>query len=151
MKTARDIMTSKVISVTPTASISEVARTLNENGISGCPVIDFSGHLRGVISRTNLLDHVMSAEGDHMEPMLRLLVPGTSSDEDVLAPVNLDDIPQVQDVMTSDVIAVSPSMPLFKVAAIMSGERIHRVPVVDGDRVVGIITALDVLGAFPGT
>ena len=147
-------MSSPVISVTPNTSVTEVARTLLDNDISGCPVIDEVGRMRGIVSRANLLDHALGVEGGALTPILRFLVPGCGDEadfEDAYAPLRADDyeVPTAQEIMTPDVIAAGPDMPLEKVARIMSRERIHRVPIVRGQRVVGIITSLDLLAVFP--
>jgi len=147
-------MSSPVISVTPNTSVTEVARTLLDNDISGCPVIDEVGRMRGIVSRANLLDHALGVEGGALTPILRFLVPGLGDEadfEDAYAPLRADDyeVPTAQEIMTSDVIAAGPDMPLEEVARIMSRERIHRVPIVRGQRVVGIITSLDLLAVFP--
>lgn len=153
MKTAREAMTSPVITVTPTTPITEVARTLLDNEISGCPVVDIGGTLRGIISRANLMDHALSVEGGALTPMVRYLVPGGDEmeEDEAFAPLAEEDyeVPDAQDLMTQDVVTVAPETPLHEAAAIMSGERIHRVPVLEDGRVVGIITSLDLLKAFP--
>jgi CBS domain-containing membrane protein len=51
--------------------------------------------------------------------------------------------------MSHDVVTVSPDTPLAEVARILHEERIHRVPVMDGARLVGIITSLDLLASWP--
>lgn len=142
---ARDIMRAPVISVSPTTSLPEVARTLVDNSISGCPVIDANGMLRGVISRTNILEHVLT-EGGMPAPALRSLVPGiVMTGEDEGEDYEPNEEAEAQDAMAGDVEFVGPGATLADVAAVMSRERIHRVPVVDGTRVVGIITSLDLL------
>lgn len=154
MQRARDIMSGPVISVTPNTPVTEVARTLLDNDISGCPVIDEVGRMRGIVSRANLLDHALGVEGGALTPVLRFLVPGGGEEadfEEAYAPLRADDyeVPAAQEIMTPDVIVVKPDLPLEEVARLMSRERIHRVPVVEGGRVVGIITSLDLLAVFP--
>ncbi len=56
----------------------------------------------------------------------------------------------VEDFMTEDPLMVSPEVPAAAVAKMMFEKRIHRVIVVDGERFpIGMITSLDLLGAFP--
>jgi CBS domain-containing protein len=54
---AKDIMTKKVITIAPTASLKELARTLIKNRISGAPVADKSGKILGVVSEADLHRH----------------------------------------------------------------------------------------------
>ncbi len=52
---ANDIMTKKVITVSPTASVKDLAKTLTKNKISGTPVADKNGKLLGIVSRTDVV------------------------------------------------------------------------------------------------
>ncbi len=52
---ANDIMTKKVITVTPTTSVKDLAKTLTKNKISGTPVADKNGKLLGIVSRTDVV------------------------------------------------------------------------------------------------
>ena len=52
---ANDIMTKKVITVSPTTSIKDLAKALTKNKISGTPVTDKSGKLLGIVSRTDVV------------------------------------------------------------------------------------------------
>jgi len=152
MRVARDIMSQPVISVTPTTRLAEVAKTLLYNDISGCPVVDVTGTLRGIVSRANLLDYSLGVEAGALTPILRFLVPGVASGyADSLSPLDDElavETADVQEIMTVDVVSVTPITSLHKVAESMSLERIHRVPVMDQGKVVGIITSLDLLTEF---
>ncbi len=153
MLRALDIMRQPVITMSPTTPVTEAARVLNDNGISGCPVVDHTGKIIGILSRTNLLDFALTVEGGALTPMLRILVPGgeEAEEEEAWAPLGEDfEVPEVQDLMTGDVITVDAETAIADVALTMSEERIHRVPVVRGDRLVGIITSLDLLAVFGG-
>ncbi|MAG58155.1 MAG: hypothetical protein CMJ83_17860 [Planctomycetes bacterium] len=151
MKTARDVMHTDVITVTPTDSIAEVAQTLSENGISGAPVVDVNGTLRGILSRADVLNHALQINCEATHPVISILIPGTAREDEVYRPKRgLDTLPEAQDLMSGEVIAVEPVVPLQDVAQLMNRERIHRVPVVEDGKLVGIITSLDLLGSFPG-
>jgi CBS domain-containing protein len=52
---ARDIMTKRVVAVTPLTPVKQVAKILNQNHISGVPVVDKSGKLVGIVSERDLL------------------------------------------------------------------------------------------------
>jgi CBS domain-containing protein len=52
---ARDIMTRRVVAVTPLTPVKQVAKILNKNHISGAPVVDKSGKLVGIVSERDLL------------------------------------------------------------------------------------------------
>jgi CBS domain-containing protein len=55
----------------------------------------------------------------------------------------------VADIMTEDVLTVVPDTPIAEIAERMARDRIHRVVVLDGDKLVGIVTSIDLLSHFP--
>jgi CBS domain-containing protein len=142
-----DVMTRKVVSVQRGTSFRGTAQTLLEHDISGVPVVDEKGWLLGMISETDLL-------------------PKESLDEDVFGArdglfagtFDWDTIFKTRkalaltagDLMSFPVQTTTPGTPLREVARRMARDRIRRMPVVDQGKVVGILTAHDVLKAFSG-
>lgn len=122
-----DVMTSDVITVRATTSITEAARLMFRNRISGLPVCDANSCLVGMITEADFL---------------RLEVARHSDDE-------VDLVETVGEVMTQDVRTIEATASLADAARIMVHEDINRLPVVDGDlRMLGIISRLDVVAAF---
>jgi len=132
---ARDVMKTELITVTPGTPLSEFARICAEDQISGCPVTRADGALCGIVSKTDLLNRLLE---DH--PRL-----GTTRE----FPVWDEDVRQVGDIMTENVLTVGPSTPLAEIAERMARDRIHRVVVMDGDKMVGLVTSIDLLAHFP--
>jgi len=72
--TAQDIMTTDLMTVTPSTSLTQFARICVEDNISGCPVIGVDGRTEGIVSKTDLLErllegsHNYSANPDHRPP-----------------------------------------------------------------------------------
>jgi CBS domain-containing protein len=149
---AKDIMETRIVTVSPSAPLSEVERLLTEHRISGMPVTDARGRAIGVVSYRDLLDHY--AENPDARPrreraFYRLSTEGMD-DEDVESfdvPPESEDT--VEDVMTPEVIRVGPEATLREVAHTMASHGIHRVLVVEraSERVVGIISSMGVLAA----
>ena len=52
---AADIMTTNVITISPNASVKELAKLLSDHGISGVPVVDNDGKLVGIVSEGDLM------------------------------------------------------------------------------------------------
>jgi CBS domain-containing protein len=130
-KLARDVMTTELITVTPATPLSEFARICAEDKISGCPVVRADGALCGIVSKTDLLNRLLD---EH--PRL-----GTTRE----FPVWDEDVRQVGDIMTENVLTVSPMTPLGEIAERMARDRVHRVVVMDGDKMVGVVTSIDLL------
>jgi CBS domain-containing protein len=146
---ARDVMTPDPVCVRPETTIRELARVLESNEISGVPVVDETGALIGIVSKTDLIRRC--SEGSPGLPpacLVEALFERAGDDESV------DAVPEplicVQDIMTEHPLVVSLETPVATVAQRMFEGRIHRVIVVDGSRVpIGIISSLDLLGVFP--
>ncbi|MBL9031493.1 MAG: CBS domain-containing protein [Phycisphaerae bacterium] len=154
LKTVRDIMTKEPVCVEPAMGIRQLARVLEENEISGAPVIGANGKLIGVVSKTDLVRRWLEGSEEHDE-LAGLLASEEDDeerdefDEDDDEPVRTADI-AVEDFMSDDPITATPEETVGVVAKRMAESRVHRVIVVDGEFCpIGIVTSLDVLKAFP--
>jgi len=136
MVTAKEVMTTEVITVTPATPIEDFARICTEDGISGAPVVRVDGSLVGIVSKTDLVARLL---GDN--PKF-----GTGGGFDFSAWE--DNIRHVEDIMQDEVLTVAPETPLSEIASRMAVDRVHRVVVLDGDRVAGIVTSIDLLKHF---
>jgi len=144
---ARDVMTPEPICVESGAPIEEAARLLEESGISGAPVMDASGRVIGVISKTDIIERFLQAPGPERPPAyLYELLSEEMDDEfnvEERIPINVDEF------MSEDPITASPDEPLSALARRMVEQRVHRVIVVDQQGFpVGVVTTLDMLKAM---
>ncbi len=123
---ARDVMTHSVVTVQPETALAEATAILVRRGFTALPVVDDSGELVGIVSEADIVGHRF-AEGASASG-------GTSQ------------LPRtVADVMTSPVLGVSHDVDLSTVArAMLLGHR-RALPIIDGSKLVGIITRRDIL------
>ncbi|HET6469790.1 MAG TPA: CBS domain-containing protein [Geminicoccaceae bacterium] len=143
---AQDVMTTSVISVAPETPVEEVAALLRDRHISAVPVVDADGVLLGMVSHSDLL-RLLQGEGedDRQPPWWLSLI--ASSDErahDYLRSHGRT----AGEIMSFPVVSVEPTTPVAEVARLLDTRRIKRVPVVDGSRVVGIVSRGDLLRAL---
>jgi CBS domain-containing protein len=139
-----DVMTREVVSIAPEASVMEAVRLMLQHKISGLPVIDGSGHLQGVVTEGDFLRRVETGtERKHSRLVEFLLGPGRLATDYVHATGR-----KVDEVMTPDVRTVSEDETLERVVHLMERYRIKRVPVVRGDKVVGIVTRQNLMRAL---
>jgi CBS domain-containing protein len=112
------------------------------------PVVDQQGRVIGVVTKTDLIRRCSEGTDDIPPAYLFEILGDQGTDESgELVP---EPLVCVEDFMTEDPITVSRETPLPEIARVMSEKRIHRVIVTDGENFpLGIITSLDVLGAFP--
>jgi CBS domain-containing protein len=151
---ARDVMRTDVLTLLADDSIRDAAEQLEEIHASGAAVVDDSGRLLGVLT---LSDIARSEHVDDQGVATRLraeLEPDRSTevegvDEDLFETDDFRDRVvgrvRIADWMSQGVTSVSPKATLAAVCRIMLDEDIHRVFVLDGDRLCGVISTKDVV------
>jgi CBS domain-containing protein len=107
-KTAKDVMTTRVVTVNPSTSIEDAARLLVRRKISGVPVVDEKDKTKvvGILTEADLLAAPSGAK-------------------------------TVADVMKKRVVSVSPDTSVDEIAEILVKKKIKRVPVIDAGKLVG--------------
>ena len=147
----RDIMTTHVLSTTPTTSIREAARLMVDAHVSGLPVIDEEGVPVGVLSKTDVLDRLHNDERTHgMEKLFYRAAFGYRETLRSGFHVDGEVDGMVEEAMTPLVMKVPSSMPIERAARIMAFEGVHRLLVVEDYKLVGIVTTMDVVRCVAG-
>ena len=143
---ARDIMVMNVITVSPEASVREVANLLLSNRISALPVVNERGALLGIISEGDL---ARRAEQDTDYRRSWWLEVFTAKSKEALAKEYVKShARRVKDLMTRAVITAGPSTSLRDIAALLEKNRIKRVPIVAKGKVVGIVSRANLIQAL---
>jgi CBS domain-containing protein len=143
MMQAQDVMTTKVVAVAPDTPVTEIAKLLVERQISGVPVVSNERRLLGIVSEGDLI-HGLGQEGATRSWWLDLLAsPQTRAKEYLKSHGRL-----ASDVMTREVVSVTPDTPLSEIARLLEGRRIKRVPVLQDGELVGIVSRADLLRGF---
>ena len=145
--TARQILSTDVITVQPNLTLRAAAATLRDNRITGAAVVTASGKLIGVLSETDLVDH-------ESQPRVRTYVvhgaqpENPSKDVEVLeASLERDENATVADVFSPYVITAGLETTVNALSALMVRHRVHRVFIVDGPRLAGVVSSMDVMKA----
>lgn len=148
--TARDVMQTHVVSVSPQDPLSTVHRLFVEEDITGAPVVDDQERIVGVISSTDLMraaaDEHDTARADpgYFRENLEFSGPELSSaPEDYL---NRLGERTVEECMSDELVQVSPDASIPEVARTLRSQQVHRVVVVEDERLVGIISTFDLVG-----
>ncbi|HVL21056.1 MAG TPA: CBS domain-containing protein [Amaricoccus sp.] len=141
---AREVMTSPPITVTPDTPVSEVAAILLANRISAVPVLNQAGKLIGIVSEGDLLRRAEAKTERRRSKWLELLLDRNVAAADFVKTHGR----AAKDVMTSDVVSVGPDTELAEIASTLERRRIKRVPVVEGGKVLGIVSRANLLQAL---
>jgi CBS domain-containing protein len=141
---AAEIMTRFVVTVLPTAPMTEIAKTLAQHAISGVPVCEPDGTLVGIVTEGDLVRPLMRSRERRRQWWLRHLADGTD-----LAPEFLNYVrggqATARDLMRHDVIAASETTSVADVAEMMMKHDIKRVPILRGGKLAGIVTRADLV------
>lgn len=143
MKTA-DIMTRHVITLSPGHSVAHAASIMRERGVSGLPVVDDEGHLVGMLTEGDLMARV---EPDSIEQASARWL-HLAAAEGLAREFVVSHSWRVSDVMSTPVVTVNEDTPLRDVAELIVTRGIRRLPVMQGDRMVGIVSRADLLDAI---
>ena len=119
-----DAMSHEIITITPSATVLEVAALLVNTRISAVPVIDEQERLVGIVSEADAIRHIVLGNNAHKdgEPRHR-----------------------VSDIMTAKVDAVEETTPLKAAIELMIGQRLKFIPVCRAGKVVGSLSRTDVM------
>lgn len=141
---AFDVMTQPVIAIRNDASLRDAVQLMLKNRISGLPVVDHAGKPIGMLTEGDLLRRAETGT-ERTRPRWIAFIAGPSrlADEYVHSHSR-----RVRDLMSPQLVAVTPDMPLETVVSLMERHRIKHVPVVDGDRLAGMITRANLMQAL---
>ncbi|RLJ07585.1 MAG: CBS domain-containing protein [Candidatus Aenigmatarchaeota archaeon] len=119
----KDVMTKEVKTISPEASIQEAAKTMNHYNI-GCLVVSENEILKGILTERDILRNVVA---ENLNP----------SDT------------KVKDAMSVDIVFIEPDADLEDAVEAMLKNKVKRLPVIDKNRLIGIISTMDIISVEP--
>jgi CBS domain-containing protein len=143
----REIMQTDVITVRPETTVGELADILARNKISGVPVVDDQGHVLGMVSEADI---ILQDADLHFPYYIQFL-------ESVIYLQSVHKFEErirkafgskVTEVMSEEVVTVSPAASVREAATIMADQNINRLPVTENGLLVGIVTRGDIVRAI---
>ncbi len=127
----RDYMTTSPVTVTPEDSLGEALRLMKEHSIRRLPVMT-KGKIAGLVTEQDLMKASPSSATSLSIWEINYLFPKI----------------KIKDIMTKEIFTVTPETILEEAALLMQENQISTLPVLDGDKLVGIITESDIFKAF---
>ena len=116
----KEVMIKDVKTIRPTATIKEAATMMNENRFGSLMVVSGTGNIEGIVTERDILTDVV-AEGKDSNCV------------------------RVEEIMTKDLVMISPDKTLEEAADIMTENKIKKLPVVEEGKLIGIVTATDLI------
>jgi CBS domain-containing protein len=136
----RDAMTTDVKTVGPEASLKDVAGILAEHRISGLPVVDDDRRVLGVITKADIIIKELAEAPSVLRRLLH--------HREATAVATKVAAQTASEAMNAPPITVEPAYLLVDAAELMVEQGVNRLPVVEDDRLVGILTRFDLVRAF---
>ncbi len=140
---AHQIMTRSVISVTPDTSIVEAANIMLKRHVSGLTVVNDAGKLVGVVSEGDFIRRSEIGTGRKRGRWLRFILGPSKSASDFVHEHGR----KVAEVMTASPVTITEDTALAEIVDLMERNNVKRLPVVRGDKVVGIVSRANLLQA----
>lgn len=149
-----DIMEREVATASPTWRLADLERAFFEKRVTGFPVVNEAGKLVGVVSRSDVVRMLAFERSRAGEVSDYFRSQGTwqaiddaesARSESQSVADRLNDT-LVADLMSPPIHTVTADADVDHAAALMHKNSIHRVPVVDRERLVGILSSLDIVG-----
>ena len=138
---AHQIMTRSVVTITPDATILEAADTMLQHHVSGLPVVDAAGKLVGIVSEGDFIRRGEIGTQRKRSRWLRFLM-GSDATQYVREHGR-----KVSEVMTREPFTIAEDATLEEIVASMETNDIKRLPVMHGDKLVGIVSRANLLQA----
>jgi len=144
MKTAKEIMSREVHAVTEDTSIDELAKAFIGKKESGFPVLDAEGKLIGVVTESDLIHQNQRL---HIPTAITLLdsIIFLESSKKLEEEIRRMAATKVGEIMTRNPRTVGPDAPVSEVAELMAESHFYTIPVVEDDKVIGVIAKLDIV------
>lgn len=153
-KRVSEVMNTEVVTVLPDITMPDLQRLFAQKRFGAVPVKDREGNLLGIVSRSDVvrkfsLEQTLAelSDSDFNAEL------GVEDNDDALNSISaavgirLSKV-KARDIMITDLVTTSPDAPLSEAAEIMVARRIHRLPVLDGSRLVGIVSAFDFMRLY---
>jgi CBS domain-containing protein len=124
MPTARDIMTKGSDYLKDEATVAEAAERLAQGGIGAVPVCDSSGHLRGLVTDRDIVVSVIAKGANPQQT-------------------------KVIDLVQGETVTIGADDSVEEAIRTMKDHKVRRLPVIDGDQLVGMVSQADIARACP--
>lgn len=146
---AKDIMKKDVVTVSPETSVEELGRLFIDKNISGAPVIDEDGGLYGIVTENDMISRNTQF---HIPTILRIFdafIPLESASK-VEKEIKKMTASTVGEICSRDVLTIDEETSLPDIATLMTEKKMHLLPVVKDERVIGIVGKKEIIKGVSG-
>lgn len=141
-----EFMTKNVISCKESNTVEEAAKLMCENGFSVMPVVSEDNELVGILTQSDFIGK--DANIPHALASIKSMFGQNFYFGDIENIYKESKVQKLSEVMTQNVKTIRADQTLSDVVTLMSHDKLKRIPVVDGKKLIGIITRKDLLKAY---
>lgn len=144
MLTVADIMTTDVVTIKNTTTVREMASIFDANRFGTLPVVDDAGNLSGIVTASDLVEQDRPLHIPTFISLFDWVIP--LEGEGVLQrDLNKITAQTAAELASKNVVTVTRTDSVSSVAEIMSSRKLHALPVVDGKKLVGMVSRIDII------
>jgi CBS domain-containing protein len=144
MQTVADIMTKDVVTVKRDTNLRELAGIFESRRFGSLPVLDEAGNLTGIVTASDLIEQGRNLHIPTVISIFDWVIPlqGERTLERELLKMTAQ---SVGEICSNDVVTIAPTDPVSSAADVMSDRKLHALPVVEGQKLVGIVSRIDII------
>lgn len=144
MLTVADIMTREVVSIKGSTTVREMAVIFDTMSFGTLPIVDDAGNLTGIVTASDLVEQDRPLHMPTVISIFDWVIPleGESSLQRELDKITAQ---TASELASADVATVTPGDPVSSAAEIMSSKKLHALPVVEGNKLVGMVSRIDII------
>lgn len=144
MQTVADIMTRDIVTARLDTSVRELGAVFQKHRFGSMPVVDADGSLLGIVTASDLIEQGRNLHIPTVISIFDWVIPlgGERALERDLQRISAQ---TAGEICSREVVTVSPGEPVSRAADLMSEHKLHALPVVEGGRVVGMVSRIDII------
>lgn len=147
MQTVADIMTREVVSVKGSTTVREMAEIFDKMGFGSLPMVDEQGNLTGIVTASDLIEQGRPLHIPTVISLFDWVIP-LESEHSLEKDLKRISAQTAAELASTEVVTITPEEPVSRAAEIMSSRKLHAIPVVEGKKVVGMVSRIDIIRAM---
>lgn len=144
MQTVADIMTKDVVTVTRETTVRELAQIFETRHFGSLPIVDGSGSLTGIVTASDLIEQGRSLHIPTVISIFDWVIP-LGGERTLERELQMMTAQTAGEICSTDVITVAPTDAVSTAADTMSDHKLHALPVVEGKKLVGMVSRIDII------
>lgn len=144
MQTVSDIMTKEVVTVQGSTTVREMAEIFDKMRFGSLPLVDGDGNLTGIVTASDLIEQGRPLHIPTVISLFDWVIP-IESEQSLERDLKRITAQTAAELASKDVVTVAATDPVSTAAEIMSSRKLHALPVVDGKKLVGMVSRIDII------